>query len=78
MNIVTRSVDVGGKTISFETGKLAKQASGAIVVRCGDSMLLVSAVCAPSDRPADFFPLTVDYQDRNGANGTIPGGFLKR
>ena len=78
MNIVTKSVEIGGKTLSFETGKLAKQASGAVVVRSGDSQVLVSAVCSPGNRPFDFLPLTVDYQDRNGAYGTIPGGFLKR
>ena len=78
MNIVTRSVEIGGKTISFETGKLAKQASGAVVVRCGDSSVLVTAVCTEAFRVFDFLPLTVDYQDRNGASGTIPGGFLKR
>lgn len=72
------SVEIGGKTITFETGKYAKQANGAVIVRCGDSMVLVTAVCAPGNRPFDFLPLTVDYQDRNGANGTIPGGFLKR
>ncbi|MEQ1566012.1 MAG: polyribonucleotide nucleotidyltransferase [Myxococcota bacterium] len=78
MNIVTRSVEVGGKTLTFETGKLAKQASGAVVVRSGDSMVLVTAVNQQSSMVFDFFPLTVDYQDRNGANGTIPGGFMKR
>ncbi len=78
MNIVTKSVEIGGKTISFETGKLAKQANGAVVVTSGDSMLLVTAVCTPGFRTFDFLPLTVDYQDRNGSYGTIPGGFLKR
>ncbi len=78
MNIIPRTVEVGGQTIEFETGKLAKQASGAVVVRSGESTVLVTAVCAPGNRPFDFLPLTVDYQDRNGASGTIPGGFLKR
>ena len=78
MNIVTRSVDIGGKTITFETGKLAKQASGAVVVSCGDSQVLVTAVVANTTQPFDFLPLTVDYMDRNGASGTIPGGYLKR
>jgi polyribonucleotide nucleotidyltransferase len=78
MNIVTKTVEIGGHEISFETGKLAKQASGAVVVTCGDSKILVSAVCAKGFRTFDFLPLTVDYQDRNGASGTIPGGFLKR
>jgi polyribonucleotide nucleotidyltransferase len=78
LEVVTRSVEIGGKTLSFETGKLAKQASGSIVVRCGESMVLVTAVTQLSDMKFDFFPLTVDYQDRNGASGTIPGGFMKR
>ena len=78
MNIVTKSVEVGGKTLTFETGKLAKQSSGAVVIRSGDSMVLVTAVCAPGDREFDFLPLTVEYQDRSGASGAIPGGYLKR
>ena len=78
MNIITKSVDIGGKTISFETGKLAKQASGAVVVQSGESMVLVTGVVGDFDKPFDFLPLTVDYMDRNGASGTIPGGFLKR
>jgi polyribonucleotide nucleotidyltransferase len=78
LNIVTRSVEVGGKTLTFQTGKLAKQASGAVVVSCGDSMVLVTAVVATGGQEFDFLPLTVDYQDRNGASGTIPGGYLKR
>lgn len=78
MNIVSKSVEIGGKTITFETGKLAKQASGAVVVSSGDTQVLVTVVVAEGDRPFDFLPLTVDYQDRNGANGTIPGGYLKR
>ncbi len=78
MNIVRTSVEIGGKTIWFETGKLAKQASGAVVVGCGDSALLCTVVMAGGNQPFDFLPLTVDYQDRNGASGTIPGGYLKR
>ncbi len=78
MNHITKTVEIGGNTITFETGKYAKQASGAVVVSCGDSKLLVTAVCTEGFRTFDFLPLTVDYQDRNGANGTIPGGYLKR
>ena len=78
MQHITKSVEIGGKTITFETGKYAKQASGAVVVSSGDSKLLVTAVCTEGYRTFDFLPLTVDYQDRNGANGTIPGGYLKR
>ena len=78
MNVITKSVEIGGKTITFETGKYAKQASGAIVVTSGDSRVLCTAVCAEGFRTFDFLPLTVNYEDRNGASGTIPGGFLKR
>jgi polyribonucleotide nucleotidyltransferase len=78
VNIITKSVEIDGKTITFETGKLAKQANGAVVISCGDSKVLVTAVCAPGYRPFDFLPLTVNYEDRNGAAGTIPGGYLKR
>jgi polyribonucleotide nucleotidyltransferase len=78
MNVVTKSVEIGGSTLYFETGKLAKQASGAIMMRQGDSMVLVSAVCAPDTRGFDFLPLTVNYEDRAGASGAIPGGYLKR
>jgi polyribonucleotide nucleotidyltransferase len=78
MNIVSRSVQVGSTTISFETGKLAKQSSS-VVVRAADSMVLVTAVMAlEGDREFDFLPLTIDYQDRSGASGQIPGGYLKR
>ncbi len=69
MNIHTRTVEVGGKTISFETGKLAKQAGGAVVVSAGDSKVLVTVVVADGKVPFDFLPLTVDYMDRNGASG---------
>lgn len=70
---------VGGKTISLETGKLAKQANGAVVVRCGDTMVLVTAVGRGEGREGqDFFPLTVDIEERMYAAGKIPGGFIKR
>lgn len=79
MKSIVKSVDIGGNTISFETGKIAKQSSGSVIVREGDSMVLVTAVVAPvGDRPFDFLPLTVDYQDRSGAGGQIPGGYFKR
>ena len=77
--IATVSVDVGGQEIVFETGKLAKQADGAVVVRSGDTMILATAVGRPDARPdADFFPLTVDVEERMYAAGKIPGGFFKR
>src|SRR5690242_16701260 len=75
---VTRvSVEVEGKEISFETGKLAKQASGAVVVRAGDTMVLCTAT-AGNLREVDFLPLTVDVEERMYAAGKIPGSFFKR
>ncbi|MGI8479430.1 MAG: polyribonucleotide nucleotidyltransferase [Gaiellaceae bacterium] len=77
--IATVSVDVGGQEIVFQTGKLAKQADGAVSVRSGDTMILATAVGRPDARPdADFFPLTVDVEERMYAAGKIPGGFFKR
>ncbi len=71
------SVEVGGTTLTFSTGRYAKQASGAVVVEAGHSQILCTAVCGHDTR-FDFMPLTVDYQDRDGSRGKIPGGFLKR
>ena len=77
--IATVSVEVGGQEIVFETGKLAKQADGAVVCRSGDTMILATAVGRADARPdADFFPLTVDVEERMYAAGKIPGGFFKR
>ena len=77
--IATVSVDVGGQEIVFETGKLAKQADGAVVVRSGETMILATAVGRPDARPdADFFPLTIDVEEKMYAAGKIPGGFFKR
>src|ERR1044071_7680198 len=73
------SVEVGGKTVTFETGKLAKQADGAVVVRSGDTMVLATAQGRTEPREgADFFPLTIDVEERMYAAGKIPGGFFKR
>src|SRR5579875_1410072 len=73
------SVQVGSQVIIFETGKLAKQADGAVVVRGGDTMVLATAQGrAESREGADFFPLTVDVEERMYAAGKIPGGFFKR
>jgi polyribonucleotide nucleotidyltransferase len=74
----TTEVVLGDKTITFETGKLAKQASGAVVVRLGDTMVLVTAVVASTERNVDFFPLTVDVEAGMYAAGKIPGGFIKK
>jgi polyribonucleotide nucleotidyltransferase len=72
-------VDLGGRTITLETGKMARQANGAVVVRSGDSAVLVSACMAHDPKPgAGFFPLTVDYREYTYAAGKIPGGFIKR
>src|SRR5450755_2174330 len=69
----------GGKVISFETGKLAKQAHGSVVVRSGDNTVLATATANPDPREGiDFFPLTVDYREYTYAGGRIPGGFIKR
>jgi polyribonucleotide nucleotidyltransferase len=73
------SVTVGGQEISFETGKLAKQADGAVVIRSGETMVLATAQGRQEAREgADFFPLTVDVEERMYAAGKIPGGFFKR
>ncbi len=75
----TRELTVGDKTLRFETGKLAKQAGGSVIVRCGDSVVLVTACRAASIREGiDFLPLTVDYRENAYASGRIPGGFFKR
>ena len=72
-------VDLGGRKISFQTGKMAKQANGAVLVRSGDSAVLVTACMAEEPKPgAGFFPLTVDYREYTYAAGKIPGGFIKR
>jgi polyribonucleotide nucleotidyltransferase len=69
----------GGKRLTFETGRMAKQAPGAVLVSQGDSVVLVTAVASPEPREGiDFFPLTVDYREYTYAGGRIPGGFIKR
>ena len=79
MALAVVKADVGDTPIIFETGKLAKQANGAVVVRSGDNMVLVTAVGARTAREGiDFFPLTVDIEERMYAAGKIPGGFIKR
>src|SRR5579872_1961447 len=69
----------GGKTMSFETGKLAKQAGGSVVVRLGENVVLATATSNADPREGiDFFPLTVDYREYTYAGGRFPGGFIKR
>src|SRR5882672_1434512 len=78
-NLTTVSVTVGDQEITFESGKLAKQADGSVVVRSGDTMVLATAQGRMEPREgADFFPLTVDVEERMYAAGKIPGGFFKR
>ena len=73
------TANIGAHTIQLETGKLAGQAGGAVVVRCGDVMLLATATATKKPRVGiDFFPLSVDFEERLYAAGKIPGGFLKR
>ncbi|AMV37084.1 Polyribonucleotide nucleotidyltransferase [Planctomyces sp. SH-PL62] len=69
---------IGDRTISIETGRFAKQASGAVVVRLGDTMTLVTAMAGPGREGLDFFPLTVDYREKTYSAGKFPGGFIKR
>ena len=72
-------LEVGGRTLSIETGKVAKQADGAVMVSYSDTMVLVTAVSARKPREGfDFFPLTIEYQEKTFAAGKIPGGFFKR
>jgi polyribonucleotide nucleotidyltransferase len=69
----------GAEKISFETGRMAKQAAGSVLVRSGDAVVLVACALASEIKPGqDFFPLTVDYRERTYAAGRIPGGFFKR
>src|SRR5579864_909160 len=75
----TVEIDLDGQKITLETGKIAKQANGAVIVRSGDSVVLVSACSNPQPKPnAAFFPLTVDYREYTYAAGKFPGGFIKR
>lgn len=80
MNIgIKKSITTGGKEISMETGKLAKQADGSVVLRMGDTMILATVVAAKEAREGvDFLPLTVDYKEKFAADGRIPGGFFRR
>jgi polyribonucleotide nucleotidyltransferase len=72
-------VDLGGRKVTLESGVVAKQANGAVVVRSGDSVVLVTACTAPEPKPgASFFPLTVDYREYTYSAGRFPGGFIKR
>lgn len=79
-NVVKKSIDLGdGRTITIETGKLARQADGSVVIRMGKTMMLATAVSAKEVKEdVDFMPLSVDYKEKFAASGRFPGGFLKR
>jgi polyribonucleotide nucleotidyltransferase len=78
MSFVRESVSVGGKTLTMETGRLAKQAHGSILITMGETVVLVTAVCSEERPGLDFFPLTCEYLEKTYAAGKIPGGFFKR
>ncbi|MGN8070117.1 polyribonucleotide nucleotidyltransferase [Mucilaginibacter sp. 22184] len=80
LNVIKKVIDLGdGRTIEIETGKLAKQADGSVVIKMGDTMLLATVVSSPEAKEGvDFLPLSVDYQEKYAATGRIPGGFLRR
>ncbi|MSO46042.1 MAG: polyribonucleotide nucleotidyltransferase [Acidobacteria bacterium] len=79
VNLQRREIQIGSRTISLETGKLAKQAHGSVIVRSGDTMVLVTACHSANPREGiDFLPLTVDYREYTYSSGRIPGGFFKR
>src|SRR5215471_9992398 len=70
---------LGGRVLSLETGRVAEQAGGAVMARYGDTIVLAAATASPTPREGvDFFPLTVDVEERMYAAGKIPGGFIKR
>ncbi|HHP7234164.1 MAG TPA: polyribonucleotide nucleotidyltransferase [Desulfobacterales bacterium] len=75
---ISLNADLSGKTLSIQTGRLAKQASGAVVVRYADTVVLVTAVASTEERQADFLPLTVEYQEKIYAAGRIPGNYFRR
>ena len=78
MTVTTLSTELGGRTLTIETGKLARLAGGAVTVRYGDTLLLGTANRADPRPGLDFFPLTIDFEERMYAAGKIPGGFIKR
>ena len=80
MNIVKKTITMGdGRIVEIETGKLAKQADGSVVVKVGDTMLLATVCCAKDAKEdVDFMPLSVEYKEKFAAAGRYPGGFMKR
>ena len=76
--VVKKEIEVAGKKISLETGKIARQADGAIIAQCGETVVLATAVGAKKVNPdVDYFPLSVNYQEKYYAAGKIPGGYFK-
>src|SRR5574344_2819278 len=80
MNIIKKTIKLSdGREIEIETGKLAKQADGSVVVKMGDTMLLATVTCAKEAKEdVDFMPLSVEYKEKFAAAGRFPGGFMKR
>jgi len=79
MDVCRVEREVGGRKLSIETGRIAKQADGAVIVTYGETVVIVAAVsAAPRSEDIDFFPLSVDYRERHSAAGKFPGGFIKR
>ena len=78
-DIKRKTIDWAGKTLSLETGRVARQADGSVIATMGDTTVLAAVTFAKQPKPGqDFFPLTVHYQERTYAAGKIPGGFFKR
>ena len=78
-DIKRKTIEWGGKTLTLETGRIARQADGAVLATMGETVVLATAVFAKTQKPGqDFFPLTVNYQEKTFAAGKIPGGFFKR
>src|SRR3989339_658716 len=79
MTISRVEIELGGKTVVLETGQVANQANGAVLVKCGDTVVMATACMSSAPREGmSFFPLTCDYEERKYAVGKIPGGFMKR
>ena len=79
MNQDSISISINGRTVVFETGKIARQANGSVILRCGETMLLATACSTPEPLPdIDFLPLKVDYQEKFSSTGKTLGGYIKR
>ena len=77
--LVKKEIELGGRIFSIETGRYAKQANGSVMVRYGDTMVLVTAVAANEAKEGlDYFPLQVEYREKTSAAGKFPGGYIKR